>query len=96
MRVLGVRYRQIHLCGAGDLQKPPLKSPKPVDKMGSQLSPAIAWRLEFLATVPNILDKPGCGLWYRSEQKVWYREGRHGQFLHLSNLGVCAEDVVSW
>lgn len=49
---------------------PPPKSPKPVDRTGSQLSAAIAWRLEFQGTVPNILDQPGCGLWYRSEQKV--------------------------
>lgn len=58
---------EMHLCGAGDLQEPPPKSLKAVGRTGSQLPPAIAWKVEFLDTGSKDPDEPGCALWYNSE-----------------------------
>jgi hypothetical protein len=47
----------------------PPKSPKAIGRTGSQLSPAIAWRVEFLDTGSKDPDESGYGLWYNSKKK---------------------------
>lgn len=100
-RVLGVCYRQRCVSVEPETSAPP-KSLKAVGRTGSQLSPATAWRIEFLDTGSKDLDEPrcvDCGTTQSRGARV--TEGRPGQRLRLSStlsleFAICAKDVVTW
>lgn len=100
-KVLGVCYRQRCFSVEPETSAPP-KSLKAVGRTGSQLSPAIAWRIEFLDTGSKDLDEPRCVDCGTTQSRgAGVTEGRPGQRLRLSStlsleFAICAKDVVTW